>query len=267
MVVVTVESANKLVKKMKPIDKAINYLKTINKVDTSDVYLSKEKIFRALMNITMPTSLTDDYYLNQDLVLQEYYSKEKVIDVNDLNYTNNIAIYKGDITLIKADAIVNACNCELLGCFHPLHNCIDNAIHSFAGLQMRRDLITIMKDKEYEQNGKCEVTKGYNLPSNYVFHTVGPIVNGSVKEQDVIDLTSCYLSCLKKAKEMNLKSIVFCSIATGIYSFPIALASEIAITTVNNYLQENNIDIKVIFNVLSESDYKVYEQTFNRIIK
>lgn len=252
---------------MKPIDKAIKYLKDYNNIKDIDFNLTKEQLFRALINITMPISLTDDYYFNQDLVLKEFYNNKQIINVNDLSYKDNMTIYQGDITLIKTDGIVNACNSELLGCFHPLHNCIDNAIHSFAGLQMRRDLIEIMKDKKHEENGKCEVTGGYNLPSNYVFHTVGPIVEKEVKKQDIIDLKNCYLSCLNKAKEMNLKSIVFCSIATGIYGFPIGLASEIAISTVNKYLKENNINIKVIFNVFSESDYKTYERTFKKIIK
>lgn len=250
---------------MDAIDKAINYLKVKNNIK-EDIPLSKEDTLRGLMTITLPDDLVDDYYHNQDIVLKNYYKNIKIIDYNDLEYYNNMALYKGDITIIKADAIVTAGNSRLLGCFRPFHNCIDNAVFSFAGLQVRRDLMEIMKTKEYEENGKCEVTKGYNLPSSYIFHTVGPEVTGQVTNQDIVDLTNCYLSCLNKAKEMNLKSIVFCSIATGIYGFPIDLASKIAIDTVNKFLK-NNKNIKVIFDVFSEKDYEVYEQTFREIVK
>ena len=144
-------------------------------------------------------------------------------------------MYKGDITLIKADAIVNACNNKLLGCFVPGHHCIDNAIHSFAGLEVRRDLMKVMEEQgRDEPNGRCKVTKAYNLPSKYILHTVGPVYSGS--KQDNIDLESCYLSCLATADKMNLKSVVFCSLSTGIFGFPIEKASEIAIRTVKKYL-------------------------------
>lgn len=251
---------------MQAIDIAINYLKKKNNLNNIG-NLTKEETLRVLMNITIPDDLPSDYYVNQDIVLKERLKTKKITDVNTLSYNNNITIYQGDITLIKADAIVNACNSQLLGCFHPLHNCIDNAIHSFGGLQIRRDLMTIMKNKEYEENGKCEVTKAYNLPSHYIFHTVGPIVQSTVTNENKNDLKNCYLACLKKATKMNLTSIVFCSISTGVYNFPKDLASRIAVNTILEYKEKTKTNIKIIFNVFSDEDYKIYEQTFRELIK
>jgi len=240
----------------------INYLKDKNAIK-SDIDLSDKDAFRALQNITMPDDLSDEFYLKQDEVLQQTLSKKEVIDSK--TFSDGISIYKGDITLIKADAIVNACNNKLLGCFVPGHHCIDNAIHSFAGLQVRRDLMVIMAKQGYnEPNGRCKVTKAYNLPSNYIFHTVGPIYFGRM--QDDIDLENCYLSCLKKADEMKLESIVFCSLSTGLYGFPIEKASKIAVNTVKDYLEKENKNIKkVIFDVFSEHDYEVYDRTIKEI--
>lgn len=251
---------------MEAIDIAIDYLLKANAIDDINYNVKDDKL-RALMNITMPTYLPEEYYYYQDLALQRRLKHKEIIDVNDLKYESNISIYKGDITLLKADAIVNACNKYLLGCFSPLHSCIDNAIHSFGGLQIRRDLMEIMKTKEYEENGKCEVTKAYNLPSKYVFHTVGPIIEGRVTKEDVEDLRNCYISCLKKAVDMKLQTIVFCSISTGVYNFPIMLASKIAIETILEFQRKNKTNLKIILDVFSEKDYKVYEQRFREIIK
>jgi len=250
---------------MEAIDKAISYLLKANGIEDIN-YNSKEKKLRALMNITMPNSLPNDYYECQDYVLRSWLNQKEIIDVNNFKYINNMTIYKGDITLLKADAIVNACNEYLLGCFIPLHSCIDNAIHSFGGLQIRRDLMKLMKHKSYEENGKCEVTKGYNLPSKYIFHTVGPKVSYMVTEKDEEDLKNCYLSCLSEALKMNLNTIVFCSISTGLYNFPISLASYIAIETVKEFQIKNKTNLKIVFNVFSEKDYIIYEQRFKEII-
>ena len=235
----------------------IEYLK--DKVNYNFDYLSKEDNIRAMMNVAMPVGFSEEFYLRQDKYLQDRLKNLTVIDVNKLSYKDNIALFKGDITLLKADAIINAANSQLLGCFVPNHHCIDNAIHSFAGLQVRRDLIEIMAEQGHEEpNGQVKVTKGYNLPAKYIFHTVGPIYRGQNK--DNIDLTNCYYSCLKKADEMKLESIVFCSISTWVFGFPIDKASQIAIKTVKNYLEKENQNIKmVIFDVFSDVDYKIYE--------
>lgn len=247
---------------MEDIKWCINYLKNKNNIK-SLIDLDDKSTFRALQNITMPYDLSDEFYLKQDKVLKEILSKKEVVDAKI--FSDGISIYKGDITLIKADAIVNACNSKLLGCFVPGHHCIDNAIHSFAGLQVRRDLIKVMEDQGHdEENGKCKVTSAYNLPSKYIFHTVGPVYSGS--NQDDIDLKSCYLSCLKMADKMKLESIVFCSLSTGIFGFPIEKASSIAVKTVKEYLKKENKTIKkVIFDVFSDRDYEVYNRRIKEI--
>lgn len=247
---------------MEDIKWCINYLKDKNNIK-SLIDLDDKSTFRALQNITMPYDLSDEFYLKQDKVLKEILSKKEVVDAKI--FSDGISIYKGDITLIKADAIVNACNSKLLGCFVPGHHCIDNAIHSFAGLQVRRDLIKVMEDQGHdEENGKCKVTSAYNLPSKYIFHTVGPVYSGS--NQDDIDLKNCYLSCLKMADEMKLESIVFCSLSTGIFGFPIEKASSIAVKTVKEYLKKENKTIKkVIFDVFSDRDYEIYNRRIKEI--
>lgn len=243
----------------------IDYLKKVNNINSDLDY--NFNTFRALMNITMPDNLSDEYYASADEVLQEMLKSRNIKDATSLNFNHQIAIYQGDITKIKADAIVNACNNELLGCFHPLHGCVDNAIHSFGGLQLRRDLMKIMKDKKQEENGLCEVTKGYNLPSKYVFHTVGPKVFSGVTNDDIIDLKNCYLSCLKKANELQLKTIVFSLISTGIYNFPKPLASQIAINSVFDYINKTKSNILVVFDCFTKEDYLIYEQELRKIIK
>lgn len=248
---------------MKNIDWCIDYLKRVNDINQK-INLPKERELRALMNITMPNNLSDEFYKKQDFAIKEIYDEKVVVDVIDITpIKNKIYLYKGDITLIKADAIVNACNENLLGCFHPLHKCIDNAIHSSAGLEVRRDLIKIMKAQgKTEENGKCKVTKAYNLPSNYIFHTVGPKVYGNVTKENEIDLENCYLSCLKKANEMNIKSIVFPCISTGIYGYPKEEAATLAYSTIKKYLEDNpNTSInKIVFNVFTEEDYEYYKR-------
>lgn len=239
----------------------IDYLKGYNHISQNLEY--GWPTLRALLNVTMPYGLSDEFYKKQDEVIKEIISKKEIFDVDHVD--DGVSLYKGDITGIKADAIVNACNNKLLGCFVPGHHCIDNAIHSFAGLEVRRDLMKVMEEQGHdEENGKCKVTKAYNLPSKYIFHTVGPVYSGS--KQDNVDLESCYLSCLKMADEMGLNSIVFCSLSTGIFGFPIEKASEIAMKTVKKYLEEENKNIKkVIFNLFSDGDYDVYRRKIKEI--
>lgn len=234
----------------------IEYLKEVNNIK-ENIGSNDELVFRALQNITMPIDLSDEFYKKQDDVLQEILSKKEIVDIS--LFPKGISLYKGDITLINADAIVNACNSQMLGCFVPGHHCIDNAIHSFAGLQVRRDMMEVMNKQGHEEpNGQVKVSKAYNLPSKYIFHTVGPIYSGI--DRDEIELKSCYYSCLKKADEMKLESIVFCSLSTGIFGYPIEKASKIAIECVNAYLKEENKNIKkVIFDVFSDKDYEVYK--------
>ena len=246
---------------MTDIQWCINYLKQVNDIGQTPS-MSDRDLFRALQNITMPINLSDEFYTKQDAVLQEILSTKNILDVSTL--PDGISLYKGDITLIKADTIVNACNSQMLGCFVPGHHCIDNAIHSFAGLQVRRDMMEIMQKQEHEEpNGMCKVSKAYNLPSKYIFHTVGPIYSGA--KQDEIDLANCYKSCLKMADDMNLSSIVFCCLSTGIFGYPIEDATRIAIREVKKYLANQNKNItKVIFNVFTDRDHDTYERLLGR---
>ena len=239
----------------------IEYLKQYNRIDALP-QMPDEALFRALQNITMPYALSEEFYQRQDAVLQDILSRKDITDVAD--FSDGISLGKGDITLIKANAIVNACNNKMLGCFVPGHHCIDNAIHSFAGLQVRRDMMAIMKEQGHDEpNGDCKVTKGYNLPSEYIFHTVGPIYSG--KKQDEIDLAACYRACLKKADEMELTSLVFCCLSTGIFGYPIEEATSIAIREVKTYLSEKNKNLrKVVFNVFRGQDYDVYQRLLAR---
>lgn len=239
----------------------IKYLEKYNNVKLPLDYQGFNA-FRALMNITMPYNLSDDFYKLQDEIIKTEYQNRKLIALKNLKkLADNIYLYKGDITLLKADAIVNACNSKLLGCFKPLHSCIDNAIHSYAGLQVRRDLLKIMGYQGYsEPNGKVKVTKGYNLPAKYIFHTVGPIVYENVGQQKCQDLTSCYLSCFNKAIEYDLNSIAFPCISTGIFNFPNKEACAIAYATITEALKKTTKQINVIFVVFKEEDYLLYEE-------
>ena len=239
----------------------IEYLKLYNRIDTLP-QMSDEALFRALQNITMPYDISEEFYQKQDAVLQEILSHKRITDVAD--FDDGISLWKGDITLLKADAIVNACNSKMLGCFMPGHHCIDNAIHSFAGLQVRRDMLAIMKEQGHDEpNGECKVTKAYNLPSKFIFHTVGPIYSG--KAQDEIDLKNCYLSCLKKADEMGLDSLVFCCLSTGVFGYPNEAAAELAVKTVRQYLDAGDKKVKkVVFNVFLDKDYDIYKRLLAR---
>ena len=216
----------------------------------------KSDYFRALCNVRPPEPVSEEFISLQDEYLSRCAQERGVVDVNTFNYRENIALWRGDITRLNADAIVNACNCVLLGCFQPLHGCIDNAIHSWAGVQVRLDCTDMMKGG-YEPCGKVRVTKGYNLPCRYIFHTVGPQVDGDVTVRNRADLISCYRSCMEKAVEMGLKSIAFCCISTGVYGYPKREACAVAVDTVSQFLSRG-MPLKVIFNVFTAEDEQLY---------
>lgn len=217
----------------------------------------KADLFRALCNVRPPRPVTDEFIALQDEYLRQKTVERGVADVKGFEYKDNIALWQGDITRLNADAIVNACNSALLGCFTPLHNCIDNIIHSNAGVQVRLDCNVIMRGG-HEKNGGVKVTKAYNLPSKYIFHTVGPVVYGKKPDaENVRDLTNCYLSCLKKADEMRLENIAFCCISTGVFGYPKREACALAVSTVKNYLASGS-NLKVIFNVFLDEDARLY---------
>ena len=243
----------------------------------------KRMIMRALMNIRMPKPISKEFLEVQDEFLQEEVRKRGIVQLNDIptlkvqyglenKYSNKISIWKGDITRLQIDAIVNAANSQMLGCFVPGHMCIDNAIHSFAGLQLRDECNEYMKkirikNKYYDEpTGSSVVTKAYNLPCKYVIHTVGPIVMNYLTDDLKNDLRSSYRSCLNKAIENGIKSIAFCCISTGEFHFPNDEAAKIAIDEVNKFLScyYNKFD-RIIFNVFKDYDQELYEKLLNFI--
>lgn len=220
--------------------------------------ISEQKILlRSLLNIRPPMPISEDFIKIQNEFLQS--EVEKVYVKQPLK--PQIYLWKGDITKLCVDAIVNAGNNKLIGCFIPCHKCIDNAIHSFAGVELRQECNEIMQKQGFDEPiGQAKITSAYNLPSKYIIHTVGPIISGELTKNDCELLAKCYQSCLKLAIEKNLKSIAFCCISTGEYCFPNQPAGEIAVNTVNKILKETNSEIEVIFNVFKDIDYEIYRR-------
>ena len=198
----------------------------------------------------------------QDAYLQQESRQKGIVTLSDLEpMAEGIYLWQGDITRLRVDAIVNAANSALLGCFVPCHGCIDNAIHSAAGVQLRLECARIMnRQKTQEPTGKAKLTKAYNLPSRYVLHTVGPIIYEKVTEDDCALLADCYRSCLELAAAHQLKSIAFCCISTGEFRFPNQKAAEIAIETVQKVQQERHSRMEVVFNVFKDEDAQIYKR-------
>lgn len=222
----------------------------------------QKRLLRSLINIRPPKSACADFLKAQDEYLQEEISEKGIVDLSELS-TNvqDIYLWQGDITTLRCDAIVNAANSQMLGCFCPCHGCIDNAIHTYAGIELRLECAEIMKKQGYaESTGTAKITKAYNLPCRYVIHTVGPIIDGKVTEEDEELLISCYRSCLELAEQNNIRSIAFCCISTGEFHFPNKRAAEIAIKTVKDYKEQTNSKIEVIFNVFKNLDYEIYRE-------
>ncbi len=227
----------------------------------NDAY-NQKRLLRSLFNIRMPKETSEDFLQIQDVYLQEENRRKGITDIADLQpVQDDIYLWQGDITTLRCDAIVNAANSQMLGCFRPCHGCIDNAIHTFAGVQLRRNCNEIMQKQGHnEPTGQAKITPAYNLPCKYVLHTVGPIVSGRLTEEHCELLKSCYLSCLKLAEKNSCKSIAFCCISTGVFGFPQREAAQIAVDTVKRYKEENHSDIKVIFNVFKDSDLAIYRE-------
>lgn len=223
---------------------------------------AQRRLLRSLMNLRPPMPLAPDFLSLQDEVLSAEREKKGVVDAAALPGIPGhpwIVLWQGDITRLKADAIVNAANSALLGCFCPCHGCIDNAIHSAAGLQLREECHRLMAEQGHEEpNGRAKLTGGYNLPAKYVLHTVGPIVRGRVTERDRVELAACYRSCLELADRHGLESLAFCCISTGEFHFPNREAAEIAVKTVTDFLQTPTSIKKVIFNVFKDIDAEIY---------
>ena len=229
----------------------------INKKDEKELY----KYFRYLMNIRPCKDISDKYLNIEDEYLQEKLKNKIITGIDDIKpIKDNLYLWKGDITTLNIDSIVNACNSSMLGCFIPLHKCIDNAIHSAAGTRLRLYCGDIIKKQNrLENTGDAKITPAFNLPSKYIIHTVGPIIHNYVKKREEQLLYNCYQSCLNLAKNNNIKSIAFCCISTGEFKFPNELASNIAINSVKDFINNNNkYDIKIIFNVFKDIDYEIY---------
>lgn len=225
---------------------------------------SQRRLLRSLMNVRPPMPLREDFLKVQDAFLSAEREEKGVIDVDGLPVSSadpRLVLWQGDITRLSVDAIVDADNSALLGCFYPCHGCIDNAIHSTAGLQLRDECNRIMEAQGYpEPSGQAKLTKGYNLPARYVLHTVGPIVQGQVMQENRDDLASCYRSCLSLAAEHKLETVAFCCISTGEYRFPNREAAIIAVRTVKEFLDQKTSIRKVIFNVFKDIDAEIYRE-------
>mgnify|MGYP001108434009 FL=1 len=225
---------------------------------------SQRRLLRSLMNVRPPMPLKREFLAIQDDFLSAERDSKGVVNgaaLPTVNGHSQIAVWKGDITRLKVDAIVNAANSALLGCFCPCHGCIDNAIHSAAGLQLRDECNQIMEAQGHpEPTGRAKLTKGYNLPARYVLHTVGPIIQGHVTGRDRRELASCYRSCLELAAAHGLESVAFCCISTGEFHFPNQEAAEIAVKTVTDFLRQDMSIKKVIFNVFKGIDETIYRR-------
>lgn len=223
---------------------------------------SQKKLLRSLFNLRMPGAASTAFLKLQDEYLKEEIRQKGITRLDDLSpVRENLYLWQGDITTLASDAIVNAANSAMLGCFYPCHGCIDNAIHTFAGIQLRLQCEKIMQAQGHEERtGEAKITPAYNLPSRYVLHTVGPIVRGRVTEREGRQLASCYRSCLSLSEERGISSIAFPCISTGEFRFPNREAAKIATETVAEYRLRTHSRMKVIFNVFKNEDYDIYRE-------
>ncbi len=234
----------------------------LRKVQIPKDVQGQRDLLRSLMNVRMPRPIEDEFLVVQDEYLQQRNIERGITDVCDLQPVasdERLFIWQGDITTLKCDAIVNACNSQMLGCFSPMHSCIDNFIHTYAGVQLRLKMNEIMtKQGREEPTGQAKITRGYNLPAKFILHTVGPIIQWEVTEEDEKMLASCYRECLKLAAENRAESIAFCCLSTGVFRFPQQRAAEIAIKTVKDFLITDTGIKQVIFNVFKNEDLEIY---------
>ena len=218
----------------------------------------QKRLLRGLFNVRPPMQASAEFLAVQDAYLQEAAREKGVTALSDLAPVKpHLYLWQGDITTLAVDAIVNAANSQMRGCFSPNHGCIDNAIHTFAGVELRLMCDTMMRVQGHEEpTGSAKCTPGFNLPAKYVLHTVGPIVSGPLTQRHRAQLASCYESCLRLAEENGLKSVAFCCISTGVFGFPQNEAAKIAVDTVTAFQKDCPID--VVFNVFKEADLKIY---------
>lgn len=222
----------------------------------------QKRLLRSLFNIRMPHPASEEFLQIQDAYLQEETRRKGITRLADLKpIQEGIYLWQGDITTLQCEAIVNAANSQMLGCFVPCHGCIDNAIHTFAGVQLRLECAQLMARQGHpEPTGQAKVTQAYNLPCQYVLHTVGPIITGRVTSRDEALLAACYRACLEAAQKRGISSVAFCCVSTGEFHFPNRRAAEIALKTVRNFQKETSSQIEVIFNVYKDADLQIYRE-------
>lgn len=225
-------------------------------------FLAQKQLLRGLMNIRPPRPIPQSFLRIQDAYLQEEQRKKGIVSLNMLSPIQpGIYLWRGDITTLSCDAIVNAANSGMTGCYVPNHHCIDNCIHTFSGVQLRLVCANLMQQQGYaEPTGQAKITPAYNLPCRYILHTVGPIISGRVSRKDRAALASCYHSCLELAAAHQLESVAFCCISTGEFHFPNEQAAEIAVQTVQQFLRQETSVKQVIFNVFKDVDQAIYKR-------
>lgn len=245
-------------------EKLINYLLNENteyrKIGIPSSEDEQFRLYRSLVNVRSACEISAEYLAAEDEYLRQKTAEKGITDIADLSpVEDDIYLWRGDITTLKCGAIVNAANSGMTGCYQPCHNCIDNCIHTFAGTRLRLECAGIMKKQGYpEPTGQAKITPAYNLPCDYVIHTVGPIVQGKLTAEHCRLLKSCYQSCLELAVQNGIDSIAFCCISTGVFGFPKQEAAEIAVRTVRNFMKSHRI--KVIINVFGNEDYGIYRK-------
>lgn len=224
----------------------------------------QKRMLRSLMNVRPPIKAPEEFLNVQDAYLSEEISRRGITESASLPPTaadSRIFLWKGDITGLKAGAIVNAANGALLGCWQPCHSCIDNIIHSYAGVQLRIACNDIMQAQGHEEPaGGAKITPAFNLPCQYVLHTVGPIISGPLRDEDCALLESCYQSCLDLAVKNQIRSIAFCCISTGVFHFPQDKAAEIAVKAAAQSLELHPSIEQVIFDVYTDKDFGIYQR-------
>lgn len=249
---------------MNKLDNLINYLlserNNLGNTTIPEFEQDKFQLYRSLVNIRPAWVADESYLLAEDEYLTEQTESKGIINIADLSLIEEgIYLWQGDITTLKCGAIVNAANSGMTGCWQPCHSCIDNCIHTFAGVRLRYECDRIMQEQGHEEpTGRAKITQAYNLPCDYVIHTVGPIVQGPLTDEHCRLLESSYQSCLELAVQNGIDSIAFSCISTGVFGFPQREAAEIAVRTVKNFRKTHAI--KVIFNVFKEDDYEIYKE-------
>ena len=249
---------------MNKLDNLINYLLSerndLGTIAIPESEQDKFRLYRSLVNIRPAWEAEDSFLQAEDEYLTALTESKGITDIADLSpIEDGIFLWQGDITTLRCGAIVNAANSGMTGCWQPCHSCIDNCIHTFSGVRLRYECDRIMQEQGHEEpTGKAKITPAYNLPCDYVIHTVGPIVQGQLNDEHCRLLESSYNSCLELAVQNGIDSIAFCCISTGVFGFPQREAAEIAVRTVRNFRKTHAI--KVIFNVFKEDDYEIYKE-------